>query len=332
MHHILAVCDTDEAYASKLTNYINLRGGFPFEARYFSSVERMEKAFVQQRIEVILVSEELYREVNMRIEADKLIVLREKPQSGENKEDVVWKYQAAANLMKQVLDILAKEGGVHSHILRKKRLKVIGFYSPIKRVMQTSFIITFGQLLAKKTKVLYLNLEPYSGLERLMEHEFSKDLSDLLYYLQNGKNGFSCYLYSMTEKIGNLELLPPMRCQLDLISITEKEWKELLYEIEVCTEYEYLLIDFSDCIQGLYEILRSCDRIYSIADEDEHTTAKMEQYEKMLKQCGYEDVLETTRKISLTKPIHFPNRPERFLNCELGDEAGKLLKEDFYAK
>ena len=332
MHHILAVCDTDEAYASKLANYINLRGGFPFAARYFSSVEKLEKAIGQQRIEVILISEKLYREVGKRIETEKLIILRENPQSAECGEDMVWKYQAAANLMKQVLDILAKEGGVHSHISRKKSLKVIGFYSPIKRVMQTSFMLTLGQLLAKKTKVLYLNLESYSGLENLMEHEFSKDLSDLLYNLQNGKNGFSCYLYSMTEKIGNLELLPPMRCQLDLISITEKEWKELLYEIEVCTEYEYLLIDFSDSIQGLYEILRSCDRIYCITEEDTYAISKIQQYEKMLKQCGYEDVIELTQKISLKKPIQLPNRPERLITGDLAQEAKELLKENFYAK
>jgi len=332
MHHILAVCDKDEAYASKLVNYINLRGGFPFAARYFSSVEKLEKSSLQQRIEVILVSEAFHQEVRARVETDKLILLAEQEKDTNGDVDMVWKYQAAATLMKQVLDILAKEGGIHSHISRKKRLKVVGFYSPVKRVLQTTFVLTFGQLLAKRGRVLYLDMESCSGLESLMEREFSKDLSDLLYYLQNGKTGLSYYLYSMTEKIGELELLPPMRCQLDLISITAKEWKQLLYEIEVCTEYEYLLIDLSDSIQGLYEIMRNCDKIYTVTAEDVHAKAKIKQYEKMLKQCSYEDVWEKTKILQFSRITYLPGRPERLVNSELAVEAKELLKEEFYVK
>ena len=330
MHHILAVCDKDEAYAAKLVNYINLRGGFPFAARYFSSVERMKTFSMQQKIEVILVSEEYYKEAEEKTKPDKLILLGEK--EIQTNFEMVWKYQSAASLMKQVLDILSKEEGIHSHISRKKKLKVIGFYSPVKRALQTSFALTLGQFLARKARTLYLNLEACSGLEAVTGCGFAKDLSDLLYYLQNGKNGFSFYLYGMTEKISDLELLPPMRCQLDLISITTKEWKQLLYEIEVCTEYEYLLLDLSDSIQGLYEILRNCDRVYTVAAEDEIAKAKLDQYEKMITQCGYEDILEKTRNCSLPQLTCLPKHPERMTVSELGEEVRILLKEDFYAK
>lgn len=332
MHHILAVCDKDEAYASKLVNYINLRGGFPFAARYFSSVERMKVFSEQQKIEVILASEEFYKEAEEKTKPDKLILLGEKEIQTDFETEMVWKYQSAGALMKQVLDILSKEGGVHSHISRKKKLKVIGFYSPVKRVLQTSFSLTFGQLLARKGRTLYLNLETCSGLEAMTGRKFSKDLSDLLYYLQNGKNGFSYYLYSMTEKISSLELLPPMRCQLDLISITAREWKQLLYEIEVCTEYEYLLLDLSDSVQGLYEILRNCDRIYTITAEDETAKAKLDQYGMMLEQCGYEDVSEKTKKCSLPQMAYLPKQADRLVASELAEEIKELLKEDFYVK
>lgn len=332
MHHILAVCDKDEAYASKLVNYINLRGGFPFAARYFSSVEKMVNFSVQQKIEVVLVSEELYKATEEKVQADMLILLREQEIQPGTDIQMVWKYQSAGALMKQVLDILSREGGVHSHITRKKRLKVVAFYSPVKRVLQTSFALTFGQLLAKRARTLYLNLEACSGLDRMSGCQFTKDLSDLLYYLQNGKNGLSYYLHSVVEKINDLELLPPMRCQLDLISITSREWKQLLYEIEVCTEYEYLLLDLSDSIQGLYEIMRNCDRIYTITAEDGFAMAKIDQYERMLKQSRYEDILEKTEKCSFPQISYLPRQLERLTASELATEAKTFLKEDFYVK
>lgn len=332
MHHILAVCDKDEAYASKLVNYINLRGGFPFAARYFSSVERMEAFSIKQKIEVVLASDEYYEEAEKKVTPDKLILLGEKEVSAGEGGEMVWKYQSAASLMKQVLDILSKEEGLQGHITRKKKLKVIGFYSPVKRAGQTSFALTFGQILAKKGRALFLNLEADSGLEYVAAREFEKDLSDLLYYLENGKNGFSYYLYSMTEKLGSLELLPPMRCQTDLISISGKEWKQLLYEIEVCTEYEYLLIDLSDSVQGLYEMLRDCDRVYTVMKEDGIAGEKLRWYEKMLEQCGYEDVSEKTIKCSLPQVTDFPKQAERLITTELAEAVRELIKEDFYVK
>jgi len=123
-----------------------------------------------------------------------------------------------------------------------------------------------------------------------------------------------------------------MRCQLDLISITQREWKQLLYEIEVCTEYEYLLLDLSDSIQGLYEILRNCDRIYTMTAEDGFAMAKMDQYEKMLKQCQYEDVLEKTEKCNIPQITYLPKQLERLTATELAAEVKVFLKEDFYAK
>jgi len=190
MNHILAVCDKDEAYASKLVSYINLRGGFPFAARYFSSVKKLEAFSVNQKIEVALVSEDYYKMVEEKVQPDKLILLGEKEKQMTEQLQMVWKYQSASALMKQVLDILSKEEGIHSHISRKKSLKVIGFYSPVKRALQTSFALTFGQLLAKRGRALYINLEAYSGLESLMTCNFSKDLTDLLYYFQIGKKDY----------------------------------------------------------------------------------------------------------------------------------------------
>ena len=42
--------------------------------------------------------------------------------------------------------------------------------------------LTMGKLLAQEERVLYLNLEEFSGLSVLMKEEYKSDLSDLLYF------------------------------------------------------------------------------------------------------------------------------------------------------
>ncbi len=332
MNHILAVCDTEEAYASKLVEYINRKEAFPFQARFFSNIEKVKDFCQRQEIEVLLLSENYYSaELDIR-KVDKVFILQQSQDFERKEKGALWKYQSCETLLKELLSLLAKEPGKAAHIMRRQGLHVTGFYSPVKRSLQTTFALTMGQLLAKRGKALYVNLESYSGLGKLMGKEFSHDLSDLLYYLQNGKNNIGYYLSSITEQIGGLEILPPMRCQMDLISISTREWLQLFYEIEVCTEYEYLLLDLSDSVQGLFELLQQCDRIFTLTAEDGVALAKIDQYEKMLNQCQCEEIMKKTCKCKFPQISYLPKQLERLPACELAQIVKEYLKEDFYAK
>lgn len=327
MNHILAICDTEEAYASKLAEYINQKDTFPFQARSFSEIEKVKEFSLRQEIEVLLLSEK-WNEIGFHdTKVDRVFILQETPGLEGKEKGCIWKYQSCENLLKELLALLAQNPGRSVHIRRSRELHVTGFYSPVKRSLQTTFALTMGQLLAKRGRTLYVNLESYSGLERLIGKEFSHDLSDLLYYLQNGKNSIGYYLSSITEKVGNLEILPPMRCQMDLISISTKEWLQLFYEIEVCTEYEYLLLDLSDSVQGLFELLQQCDHIFTITADDGMALAKLDQYEKMLNQCQYEEILKKTCRCKFPQISYLPKQPERFPACELAQLAKEYLKE-----
>ena len=332
MNHILAVCDSQEAYASKLVEYINRKETFPFQARYFSNLEKIKEFSARQEIEVLLLSEKYYLPELPLEGVDKVFVLQESIDFEVVEGEALWKYQSCETLLKELLSLLANNPGKTAHIMRKQGLHVTGFYSPVKRSLQTTFALTMGQLLAKRGRTLYVNLEGYSGLEKLLGKEFSHDLSDLLYYLQTGKNSISYYLPSITERLGNLEVLPPMRCQMDLISISPREWLQLFYEIEVCTEYEYLLLDLSDSVQGLFELLQQCDRIFTITAEDGVALAKIDQYEKMLQQCRYEDIMQKTQKCKIPQISYLPTQLERLQACELAELAKEFLMEDTYAK
>ena len=57
----------------------------------------------------------------------------------------------------------------------------------------------------------------------------------------------------------------------------------------------------------------------------------MDQYERMLKQCHYEDVLEKTSKFELPKFSYLPRQLDRLTMSELADVVRECLKEDIYA-
>ncbi len=331
MNHIMAVCDAEEVYASKLTDYLNLKEGFPFQVRHFSTIGKLVQFSKQQDVEVALVCEKYEEELTRAQVIPSVITLCETNNIAKNGKKAVWKYQSCEVLIKEVLQILAQEGKESNHILRTVPLKIIGLYSPVKRTMQTTFGLTMGQLLAKKGKVLYINMEGFSGLNGMLKRNFQRDLSDLLYYMQNGKQGLAYIMGSMVESVNGMDILPPMLCQMDLISIEAKEWLNLFYEIESHSEYEYLILDLSDSIQGLFEILRQCFVIYTMTERDGFAMAKIDQYEQIIKQCRYEDILNKTHKCELPKFSYLPEQLDRLTVSELAFVVKEKIKEDLYA-
>ena len=61
------------------------------------------------------------------------------------------------------------------------------------------------------------------------------------------------------------------------------------------------MLDLGEGVQGLFDILRQCDTIYTPFVEQEGARAKLRQYTDNLCRLGYEEVLEHTIQKELTR-------------------------------
>lgn len=145
---------------------------------------------------------------------------------------------------------------------------VYGFYTPVGRSLQTTLALTMGQLLAADKRVLYLNFECCAGLtEMLGKQADNTEFASLLYYLQESKEQFLGRLYQAAECINGMDFILPASCGYDLYGIAREEWRRLLDLLDD-GQYDVILLDLSDGVQGLFDVLRRCTRIYTIVRED----------------------------------------------------------------
>ena len=196
-------------------------------------------------------------------------------------------------------------------------MNVIVIYTPIGRCLQTTFSLTLGQMLARKQKVLYLNFEIYSGFSRMLCKNFSSDISDLMYYFNCAREKLLYRLESMVETVNGLDFIPPTEIYQNLAGIRGEQWLDLFREIEKTGKYEYLILDLTDGIMDLWEVLRGCDYIYTIAREDGLSMAKIEQYERVLESVGYGDINVKTVKWKLPMFKQLPLKFEELTYGEL---------------
>lgn len=316
---ILAILDREERFAKGLTEYLMSKENLPFRIHMFTDINRFYEYNANQEIECLLIAQNMYSEEIKKTNIPHIIVLGENGVILDSTLHHINKYQSVEMIYKQILSYYSEASNESMSILRtsERRLKVIAIYTPIGRCLQTTFAITLGQILAKEYKTLYLNFERYSGLANLLKKEFSSDIADLMYYFECAKEKLSVRIETLVDKMGDLEFIPPVNLFGNLCGIKGSEWIDLFREMEKCTEYEYLILDLSDGIPELCEVLKDADVVYTLTKQDRIALSKMRQYENILQGYEYEDILNKTKKISLPVFKSLPNRFEEYCMSEL---------------
>lgn len=323
---VMVLCDTEDEYAQHMAEFLNKHKELPWKIRTYTSVQDLIKE-EKAEPELLVVSESAYcREVE-GISALRTVILSE---SGVIRwEDVryVDKYQQAEEVLKELLQIYMEiADGDLPKLKRSCNTVFIGNYSPVRRVLQTSFALTMSQMLAREHTTLYLNFEHYAGVPELCPDMQTLDMADLLYFLNADQEKFQLRIKSICRHMGNLDYIPPMKSGQNLLTITASEWTGLLRKIEEVGEYEYVIMDLSESMQGLFDILRMCKVVFTLTKEDRVARSKLLQYEQLLTLYEYDDVLGKTRRLNLPHIQRLPEEPEQLTRGELAALVNDLLK------
>ena len=339
---IFAICDTEEAYAIRLTEYMLEKIRLPYALHLFTQLEELQKFMQQEEVEILLIAENALkqlREEYVRQQVAKLFVLQEGAESPEDdKEDqnhlnCINKFQSPEKIVAALYESIVDLSDWRQKMtVQDTEGKLIGIYSPIKRCLQTSFALTMGQILAKEHKTLYFNFENYSGFGQMLKKEFSMDMTDLMYYFKCDKDKLFMRLPSMIQNINGLDYVPPMQYRAEPKEITGLQWLELCRNIAGMGQYEYIILDLDDSMEGLFDLLQNCTKIYTITKDDNFAVAKINQYEQILKFHELEEIADKTVKCKFPIFKELPANMDLMTHGEMAGYVKAIVKEDLYGE
>lgn len=323
---ILAFCDEDQEYASLMTEYMERQKNMPWTLHSYTDVGRLMEQ--EKGVDILVVAESIYCDELKELQPKRLIVLNESGMIRNRNLRYVDKYQQADQVVRELLAIYLE---VATQVLPRLRVDgsmiFLGFFSPVHRSLQTSYALTMAHILAKEHKTLYLNFEYLAGRQELLADMQTRDLADLLYFMNAEKDKFSLRMQSIVRRVGKLDYVPPMKYGQNLLSITAKEWLQFFKKLQECAEYDFVVMDLSECLQGLFDILRICQKIYTCVSEDRGGIDKLMQYEKVLEMYSYEDILEKTIRCQLPRFRHLPSDFSYYTRGELTEYVEEQVRE-----
>ncbi len=325
---VLILFDTELEYAQSMSDFLRAHRDAPWEIRTYTSEEELLEREKKTKISMLAVAESAYSERLNILRTDTIVILNESGVFHLDHFTNIDKYQQAEKTLKEMLlqymNVVRAE---FPKLTKFRHTRFIGVYSPVRRCLQTSVALSMCQMLAMEHRTLYLNFQHYMGITELLPDMQDRDLADLLYFLTADKDRFHLRLQTMIKRKGNLEYIPPMKSGQNLLTITSAEWIGLMQRIEEMGEYEYVVLDLSESMQGLFEILRLCCRIYTMTKDDPVSQRKLLQYEQVLALYDYQDVINKTSRHSIPKIRRYPNDLEQYTKGELAEYVKALLKE-----
>lgn len=330
----LVIYDRDSVYATRLERFLTEREGNYFEILSFSDKDNLEKECGTEgkyKPEILLVSESSFFEELLEIGAKHIFILNETGLKRLSQFPNFSKYQSAGALFQQILlEYAEREQDFIPRFYGNKRAKIIGVYTPISRCLQTGFSFSLAGSLGKKGKTLYINFEQYSGFSKLFQKGYIKDLSDLVYYFSYSRDKFLYWMEGVVEHFGNVDYIPPVLTAVSLLEISEMVWKEMLEVISKDTDYDYIVLDLSDSVQGIFQILDLCHIVYTITRDDFISNAKLSHFRQILEESRFSTLKEKIEYLGLPTFGLCDSGFEEMLHGDLKKYTDRLVEEIFY--
>ncbi len=325
MKRVMAVYDVDPFYADKFAEYANLKERVPFKVIAFTSLARMKTFATKEKVDLLLIGDEVKEEEFEDIPVGQVIRLSESGISEINGTPSVYKYQTSDNILREVMSCyqVREEPAVYGRTRINSR--IIGVYSPVGRCGKTGFCMTYGQILAKQNRVLLLSMEDFTGYSRMTGTEYQATMSDLLYYFRLGEYN-RLRLAGVSHNWNGLDYVPPAMYAEDLNDVTGEELVGLISEITQDSGYDVILLDLGHFGKGIEPLLELCQVIYTPVLEDSLASAKIEEWRGYLETSGRQHLWEKVEVLHLPLP-KFPVVAERYLEDLLWGDMGDFVRE-----
>lgn len=311
----LAICDSDEIYCQRLYGYLKNNLNLSFDIFSFTDTGILQRFTEKEPVSLLVVTESMMYDLTESIRKKyfrNILVLDEEAspagmlcESGAL-EDVtirhISKFQQASGIVDELIDFCAESSEDFRGLSTQMKMadcKVLGFYTPITKCGQTTMALRVADKLARKGSVLFLSFESFSSLSQLLGTNADQDITDLIYYAECENSKFGLYLEKIKKTVNGVDFILPAKTAMQIKEISFDKVKELLGLLSSSVGYDYVILDLTEYPEGFFDILTLCDRIFTISRSNLADSARLQQYEAVVRENGFGDIESRTVKCVL---------------------------------
>ena len=304
------ILSSDKEYARALAANISEQNGLGIKVSLYTDPLKYNPQEVEDVFYIL--TEDDVDSWEEKIIKDKTLFLTG-PGKKTKYENSISKFSSSDDITSKLMELVAETKG-ETKIYDKGRVlnktsetKVIGFFSPVRRSYQTTLSMTLGNAISETNKVLYISFESFSPFWHFTGNSGKMKLEDLIMTVRESPEKFELFFNSIVHHDDSIDILPPVKSLHQILDIRARDWINLVNLVKTRCDYDVILLDLSESIHGLLELLRMCDRIYTVTQDDPCAIAKLNEYETLLRDCELEEISQKTIKKRIPYIEEIPN-------------------------
>lgn len=264
---IIAICDTDKEYSTAVSKYIQEQRMLQVEVQIFTSPEALKEGLQNQKMQLLVITKDFEEVLEDMEEVPKYILLSESRKTlPEKNVPVIFKYQSVRKIIKEIMNTMLNDMPAQMQMIVKRELKgkIIGVFSPSPHISSTKYAFAVAKELAKRHRVLYITLEPFSqgGME--------DGLSELLYYTRENGCNLLLKIQSIVNIKDNVDCILPVSNYKDLLEIQTEDIKKWIEGMCHPEGYDYVVVNMEFVGKVTFEIMNHCEWICLPKDEENY--------------------------------------------------------------
>lgn len=261
----LALLDNDINYLNRIVSALNTKYPDKFEIYSFTVAESAMNNLASANIDVLIANvcfeidlSSIPAECGFAYLSDNIGV------DTVNGQRAISKFQKVDLTYRQILSIYSEKATNITGLADENgNGKIIVFSSPYGGAGTSTIAASCAvNLAANNKKVLYLNLEKFGGADDYFSDEGQFDLSDVIFALKSKKSNLSVKLESCVKQdVSGAFFYSQPKMALDMLELSYADMIQLLNEIKITGEYEYIIVDIDFSLgkeaMDLYKLSRS---------------------------------------------------------------------------
>lgn len=331
----LALLESDKLYLSRLVSSLSTKYMDKLEIYSFTAEETAYSVLEANKINVFLAAE------NFQVDRTKI------PQNcgfaylvstgGVNEyrnEVAINKFQKIDLLYKQILDIFSEAASdiTGMEFANNTGNKVISFLSASGGTGASSVAAACAMAFAQNgKKVLYLNLEQFGSADVYFAGEGNGSFGDIIYAIKSKKGNLSMKLESTVKQDkSGVFFYSATKVALDMAELSAEEIRELIANIRIHCEYEYIILDMDFSLEkSVTEIWKECSQIVFVNDGSPSSNMKLRRVITAMQ------ILEEQNDWSLLDKCNilynrFSSKTSQIMECEEVKELGGIKRFEGY--
>lgn len=288
----IALLDDDVQYVQHFCNAVSSKYSDRLEISSFSNYAYLSGQLDNRAFDIILVSENLYKEelvqeLKEKNVLDSAIILTKSSGIESIKEKkAISRYQKLENIYKQILDTYAEiRQDIRASINGNQGMQIISLLSASGGTGKTSIMMAYATYLARKGKsVLVMSWERYSSIENYFPENKNSTLSNVLYAIKKGKGNVAMKVESTISTGSNgVSYIHGVQNPYELSEMEENEWRELIHMILGMGKFDYLLIEAEDVMASYVNVvLEYSTSLFLVGIDRDISISKTHRYLDML--------------------------------------------------